>query len=66
MAAVKPIALSFKDDPEELELYMWIKKHSNFSGFIKDILKTVKENEVGKTEIKSCEVKQTGLIDMDF
>jgi len=65
--AVKPIALSFKDDPEEIELYNWIKKHSNFSGFIKDILKTVKENEKAlQSGTKNYESNKTELIDMDF
>jgi len=64
--AVKPIALSFKDNAEDMELYRWIKSHSNLSGFIKDILKTVKENETPKKEIKSCEVKSNELIDMNF
>lgn len=47
---VKPIALSFKDSPEDMELYEWIKSHSNFSGFIKDILKSVKGSEISKKE----------------
>jgi len=66
MAAVKPIALSFKDNPEDMELYKWIKSHSNLSGFIKDILKTVKETEGPKTEIRNNKSEKTGLIDMDF
>ena len=64
--AVKPIALSFKDNNEDMELYRWIKSHSNLSGFIKDILKTVKDHEEPKTENKSCETKNIELIDMDF
>ena len=64
--AVKPIALSFKDNPEDLELYVWIKGHSNLSGFIKDILRTVKGNEISKEENKSLKVKKMELIDMNF
>lgn len=39
---IKPIALSFKNNVEEKELYEWIIAHSNFSGFIKDVLKREK------------------------
>jgi len=64
--AVKPIALSFKDDPEDLELYKWIKGHSGMSGFIKDILRGAKGNEKPKDENKNYETNRTELIDMDF
>jgi hypothetical protein len=64
--AIKPIGLSFKDTPEDIELYGWIKSHSNLSGFIKDTLRAVKENESPKKESKSCEGNKTELIDMDF
>lgn len=64
--AVKPLALSFKDTPEDLELYTWIKTHSNYSGFIKDTLRIVKKNEIPKSENKNYEVKRNKLIDMDF
>ena len=62
--AVKPIALSFKDNPEDMELYNWIKGHSNLSGFIKDILRGAKGNEISK--IQKCESNKSGLINMDF
>lgn len=64
--AVKPIALSFKNTPEDMELYEWIIAHSNMSGFIKDTLRAAKEIGVSKKENKSCEVKNNELIDMDF
>ena len=64
--AVKPIALSFKNTPEDMELYKWIIAHSNLSGFIKDTLRIVKGNEIFKKENKNVESKKTELIDMDF
>lgn len=64
--AVKPIALSFKDNQEDMELYSWIKGHSNLSGFIKDILRGAKGNENIQTKTKVCKTNTTGLIDMDF
>lgn len=36
---MKPIALSFKNTVDDMELYKWILSHSNLSGFIKDILR---------------------------
>lgn len=64
--AIKPIGLSFKDTPEDMELYEWIKTHSNLSGFIKDTLRAVKEKDSPKDETKKHETKKTELIDMDF
>lgn len=64
--AVKPIALSFKDNTEDMELYNWIKDHSNLSGFIKDILRCAKENESPKRKTKICESPKTELIDLGF
>jgi hypothetical protein len=42
------IPLSFKNTQEDIELYNWISKHSNKSGFIKDILKQVRSKELNK------------------
>lgn len=39
MEKIKPIGLSFKQNKEDRKLYEWICKHSNISGFIKDILR---------------------------
>jgi len=64
--AIKPIALSFKNTPEDMELYKWIISHSNLSGFIKDTLRAVKGNDIFKKENKDVETEKTGLIDMDF
>ena len=71
--AVKPLALSFKDTAEDMELYIWIKGHSNISGFIKDTLRAAKENQTQKGNKKSDnnyennnEVKKTELIDLEF
>lgn len=46
MEKIKPIGLSFKKTEEDLKLYKWIYKHSNVSGFIKDILKKEMKKEV--------------------
>ena len=65
--AVKPIAVSFKNTPEDMELYAWITSHSNLSGFIKDTLRAAREREGSIKDTKVVqEVKETGLIDMDF
>lgn len=42
---MKSINLTFKSNTEELELYEWICKHANKSGFIKDILFEAKRKE---------------------
>lgn len=63
---IKPIAISFKKNEDELVLYKWILKHSGYSGFVKDILKKAKngENDIScKTEIKNNE---NSLIELDF
>lgn len=47
------INLTFKKNKEEQELQQWIRKHTNFSCFIKDILikeKTKEEIEKSKTK----------------
>ena len=43
--AVKTIGLSFKNNDEDKMLCDWIYTHSNVSGFIKDILRQVMNNE---------------------
>lgn len=62
---LKPIALSFKNTPEEMELYAWIISHSNMSGFIKDILKEAKEKEKRPVKDK-VDLKENKLIDLNF
>ena len=47
MVKIKPIALSFKNNDEDRKLYEWISSKSNFSGFIKDILREKMEEEDG-------------------
>jgi len=42
------IYLSFKNELSDLELYNWISSHSNKSGFIKDILRQAKAEELTK------------------
>lgn len=45
MKKIKPIGLSFKNTDEDRELYEWIIKHSNISGFVKDILRDFMNKE---------------------
>jgi len=46
---IKPITTSFKKNEDELILYKWVLGHSNYSGFIKDILR----DAMNKNEEKS-------------
>lgn len=67
MAKIKPIALSFKNNDEDRKLYEWISSKSNFSGFIKDILREKMEEE-GTGEIvkvaKEVKKEETQLLDL--
>lgn len=64
---VKPIAVSFKNTPEDKELYEWIISHSNMSGFVKDILREVKKGEKGGSIIRNkAETKDNKMIDLGF
>lgn len=63
---IKVIGLSFKNTPEDVELYSWIVSHSNKSGFIKDILRTAKGDNIIPKETKKCENTTTELIDLDY
>ena len=45
MAKIKPITISFKNNEEDQKLYNWISSKSNFSGFIKDILREKMEED---------------------
>lgn len=40
------ISISFKNTSDDLELRNWLMKHSNRSGFIKDILRKVMIEEM--------------------
>lgn len=62
---MKPITVSFKRNENDFELYKWILKHSNYSGFIKDYLKMIKDNENNNSQTKTGN-EQVNLIDMDF
>lgn len=64
--AVKPIAVSFKNTPEDIELYTWIASHSNMSGFIKDILKREMNGETKESVCVKVENKNNNLIELDF
>lgn len=69
MAKIKPITVSFKNNEDDKRLYEWITSKSNFSGFIKDILKVKMEEELTGEVIRiSKEVKEESkLIDLsDF
>lgn len=68
LKAEKPviIGLSFKANKEDMELYFWIKKHSNLSGFIKDILRATKENESYEIPKEINRTKKTELIDLGY
>lgn len=69
MGKIKPIALSFKNNEEDRKLYEWISSKSNFSGFIKDILREKMEEEgTGEVTKDKKEVKQENkLLDLsDF
>lgn len=72
---MKPIAVSFKKNEDDFILYKWILSHSGYSSFIKDLLREVKENEIGisvkKEEKESYKAAATQtssnkLIDLDF
>jgi hypothetical protein len=43
------LTISFKDTEEEKKLYEWITEHSNYSGFVKDILKEKKKGPAKET-----------------
>lgn len=57
---MKPIAVSFKKNEEDFELYKWILSHSGYSGFIKDLLKEAMKEELGI--LTSNEKKQPRLV----
>ena len=44
------LTISFKNTEDEKNLYKWITEHSNYSGFVKDILKEKKKGESRTTK----------------
>jgi hypothetical protein len=54
----KTIVLSFKNKPEDAELFEWIEIHSGKSAFIKDILRDVMILE----RVKKSEKVETSII----
>lgn len=46
------IVINFKNTPEDIELYRKLKKHSSLSGYIKDVLKGITDNEVNSSNDK--------------
>ena len=66
--AIKPITISFKNNAEDKELNLWINNHSNYSGFIKDLLRRAMHEERKEVrEVIKKEIKSSNLIDLgDF
>ncbi len=66
--AIKPITISFKNNAEDKELNLWINSHSNYSGFIKDLLrKAMHEERKEGGEVIKKQVGSSKLIDLgDF
>lgn len=69
---LKPTTISYKKTKDDRELREWIHCHSNYSGFIKDILRRVMNEEMNQSQenrnsnVKN-EVKEKELIDLgDF
>ena len=66
---IKPLTVSFKKTEDELILYKWILIQSGFNGFsgyIKNQLNLLKENETSKKENKSSvKSNTTELIDLN-
>ncbi|QAA31260.1 hypothetical protein [Clostridium manihotivorum] len=68
---IKPLTISFKKNEDDLELYKWILRHSNQSGFIKDTLRAIMHNGDNNEAVKeSIHVKEEkpkkGLLDLNF
>lgn len=66
--AIKPITISFKNNAEDKELNLWIISHSNYSGFIKDLLRKAMNDERKEDgEVIKRQVESSNLIDLgDF
>ena len=61
MAKLRPTAISYKNTPEDESLRKWIHSHSNYSGFVKDILRAVMNKECNK----KCEINDNSKEDKD-
>lgn len=67
MAKLSPIGLSFKNNAEDKKLYDWIYKHSNVSGFIKDILRKEMNSCSECKDVRASINNENNLIDLsDF
>jgi hypothetical protein len=64
--AVKPVTISFKNTTEDMELYSWITKHSNLSGFIKDTLRAEMEKKDTSDIRPETKATSNNLIEFDF
>jgi hypothetical protein len=69
---IKPLTISFKKNEDDLELYKWILRHSNQSGFIKDTLREIMHNGNNDIDVvkESVHVKEEnpkkGLLEFNF
>lgn len=68
---MKPLTISFKKNEDDLELYKWILRHSNQSGFIKDTLRAMMRNGDNNQAVKELvpvkeEGPKKGLLDLNF
>lgn len=65
--ALKPTTISYKDNLEDRALREWVHSHSNYSGFIKDILRATMRNEGNKNNGNLKCNEKSELIDLgDF
>lgn len=65
--ALKPTAISWKNNEEDESLRKWVHSHSNYSGFVKDILRAVMNNEESQYRDNVKLNKENELIDLgDF
>lgn len=67
MAKLKPTTISYKDNFEDKLLRQWVHSHSNYSGFVKDVLRAAMKNEKNRNSNSVKPNKESELIDLgDF
>lgn len=65
--ALKPTAISWKSNKEDESLRKWVHSHSNYSGFVKDILRAAMNSEERQYRDNVKLNKENELIDLgDF
>ena len=65
--ALKPTAISWKNNEEDESLRKWVHSHSNYSGCVKDILRIAMNNEESQYKENAKSNKENELIDLgDF